>query len=101
MRCRPYATFRASRARQIHQHDHAESVTHWVSATLPWDEADPATLKALRIARLTLIRAEAPPATSSRFAFRSFGRVLRAAASDPTLRRADVGIRVAVHVPRT
>ena len=41
LRCRPYATF-AQPPRHLHQDDQAESITHWVSATLPWDEADPA-----------------------------------------------------------
>jgi len=42
LRCRPYATF-AQPPRHLHRNDQAERVTHWVSATLPWSEADPAT----------------------------------------------------------
>jgi hypothetical protein len=41
LRCRPYATF-AQPPRHLHQGDQAQ-ITHWVSATVPWDEADPAT----------------------------------------------------------
>ena len=40
LRCRPYMTF-AQPPRQ-HQEDQADVLTHWVSAALPWDEADPA-----------------------------------------------------------
>jgi PPOX class probable F420-dependent enzyme len=40
LRCRPYATF-AQPPRHLHQHDQAEVITHWVSANLPWDEAEP------------------------------------------------------------
>jgi PPOX class probable F420-dependent enzyme len=40
LRCRPYATF-AQPPRHLHEADQAEPLTHWVSATLPWDEADP------------------------------------------------------------
>ena len=41
LRCRPYATF-AQPPRHLHRVDQADDLTHWVSATLPWDEADPA-----------------------------------------------------------
>ena len=41
LRCRPYATF-AQPPRHLHQADQSEELTHWVSATLPWDAADPA-----------------------------------------------------------
>ena len=39
LRCRPYATF-AQPPRHLHRNDQTEIVTHWVSAALPWDEAD-------------------------------------------------------------
>jgi hypothetical protein len=39
LRCRPYETF-AQPPRHLHRNDQAERVTHWVSATLPWDAAD-------------------------------------------------------------
>jgi PPOX class probable F420-dependent enzyme len=41
LRCRPYATF-VQPPRHLHQNDQPEIITHWVSATLPWDEAEPA-----------------------------------------------------------
>jgi Pyridoxamine 5'-phosphate oxidase len=41
LRCRPYETF-AQPPRHLHRNDQAEKVTHWVSATLPWDAPDPA-----------------------------------------------------------
>lgn len=41
IRCRPYATF-AQPPRHLYQNDHEEKITHWVSATVPWDEPDPA-----------------------------------------------------------
>lgn len=40
LRCRPYATF-AQPPRHLHRNDQAEQITHWVSATVPWDAADP------------------------------------------------------------
>ena len=40
IRCRPYATF-AQPPRHLHRNDQSEKVTHWVSATVPWDAADP------------------------------------------------------------
>lgn len=40
VRCRPYATF-AQPPRHLHKNDQPEVITHWVSTTLPWDEADP------------------------------------------------------------
>jgi PPOX class probable F420-dependent enzyme len=39
LRCRPYATF-AQPPRHLHRNDQQEVVTHWVSATVPWDAAD-------------------------------------------------------------
>ena len=41
LRCRPYATF-AQPPRHLHRNDQAEIIMHWVSGTVPWDEADPA-----------------------------------------------------------
>jgi hypothetical protein len=41
LRCRPYATF-AQPPRHLHRNDQAEPVTHWVSASTPWDAPDPA-----------------------------------------------------------
>ena len=41
LRCRPYATF-AQPPRHLHRNDQAEAISHWVSAILPWDQADPA-----------------------------------------------------------
>jgi PPOX class probable F420-dependent enzyme len=40
LRCRPYATF-AQPPRHLHRNDQAERVTHWVSASMPWDTLDP------------------------------------------------------------
>ena len=40
VRCRPYATF-AQPPRHLHRNDQAEPITHWVSATVPWDAPDP------------------------------------------------------------
>ncbi|HET6835967.1 MAG TPA: pyridoxamine 5'-phosphate oxidase family protein [Acidimicrobiales bacterium] len=39
LRCRPYATF-AQPPRHLHRNDQAEPITHWVSASMPWDAAD-------------------------------------------------------------
>ena len=39
VRCRPYATF-AQPPRHLHRNDQDEEITHWVSATLPWDAPD-------------------------------------------------------------
>lgn len=39
LRCRPYATF-AQPPRHLHSNDQEEEVTHWVSATMPWDAPD-------------------------------------------------------------
>jgi hypothetical protein len=41
LRCRPYATF-AQPPRHLHRNDQEEQITHWVSATVPWDAPDPA-----------------------------------------------------------
>ncbi len=40
IRCRPYATF-AQPSRHLHRNDQSEPITHWVSATVPWDAPDP------------------------------------------------------------
>ena len=40
LRCRPYATF-AQPPRHLHRNDQAEPITHWVSASMPWDAPDP------------------------------------------------------------
>jgi hypothetical protein len=39
LRCKPYATF-AQPPRHLHHNDQAEQVTHWVSASMPWDAPD-------------------------------------------------------------
>jgi hypothetical protein len=39
LRCRPYATF-ATPPRHLHASDQAEEVTHWLSASMPWDAPD-------------------------------------------------------------
>ena len=41
IRCRPYATF-ATPPRHLHDNRQAEELTHWDSASVPWDAADPA-----------------------------------------------------------
>lgn len=41
LRCRPYATF-AQPPRHLHRNDQEEAITHWVTASMPWDAADPA-----------------------------------------------------------
>jgi hypothetical protein len=38
LRCRPYATF-VTPPRHLHNNDQQE-LTHWVSASMPWDAAD-------------------------------------------------------------
>jgi Pyridoxamine 5'-phosphate oxidase len=40
IRCRPYSTF-AQPPRHLHSNDQVEKITHWVSATVPWDAPDP------------------------------------------------------------
>jgi hypothetical protein len=40
VRCRPYETF-AQPPRHLHRNDQEEQITHWVSATVPWDAPDP------------------------------------------------------------
>lgn len=39
LRCRPYATF-ATPPRHLHANDQPEGVTHWLSASMPWDAPD-------------------------------------------------------------
>jgi PPOX class probable F420-dependent enzyme len=39
VRCRPYATF-VTPPRHLHRNDQEEQLTHWVSASMPWDAAD-------------------------------------------------------------
>jgi hypothetical protein len=41
IRCRPYETF-AQPPRHLYRNDQKEQITHWVSATVPWDASDPA-----------------------------------------------------------
>jgi hypothetical protein len=39
VRCRPYATF-VTPPRHLHHNDQEEPLTHWVSASMPWDAHD-------------------------------------------------------------
>lgn len=39
VRCRPYATF-VTPPRHLHHNDQEEPLTHWVSASMPWDSPD-------------------------------------------------------------
>jgi hypothetical protein len=39
VRCRPYETF-VTPPRHLHRNDQEERLTHWVSASMPWDAAD-------------------------------------------------------------
>jgi hypothetical protein len=39
VRCRPYATF-VTPPRHLHRNDQSEQLTHWVSASMPWDAPD-------------------------------------------------------------
>jgi Pyridoxamine 5'-phosphate oxidase len=39
VRCRPYATF-VTPPRHLHHNDQEERLTHWVSASMPWDAQD-------------------------------------------------------------
>lgn len=41
LRCRPYATF-AQPPRHLHRNDQDEKITHWITASMPWDAADKA-----------------------------------------------------------
>ena len=40
LRCRPYATF-VTPPRHLHRNDQEEPLTHWASASVPWDAPDP------------------------------------------------------------
>jgi len=40
LRCRPYSTF-AQPPRHLHSNDQEDRITHWVSASMPWDAPDP------------------------------------------------------------
>jgi len=40
LRCRPYATF-VTPPRHLHHNDQEDRLTHWVSASMPWDAPDP------------------------------------------------------------
>jgi hypothetical protein len=39
VRCRPYSTF-VTPPRHLHENDQEERLTHWVSASMPWDAPD-------------------------------------------------------------
>ena len=39
LRCRPYATF-VTPPKHLYHNDQEERLTHWVSASMPWDAAD-------------------------------------------------------------
>lgn len=39
LRCRPYSTF-ATPPRHLHRNDQKEPLTHWLSASVPWDATD-------------------------------------------------------------
>ena len=39
LRCRPYSTF-AQPPRHLHRNDQEERITHWISASMPWNESD-------------------------------------------------------------
>ena len=41
IRCRPYSTF-ATPPRHLHSNDQEEAITHWITASMPWDAADEA-----------------------------------------------------------
>ena len=41
LRCRPYATF-AQPPRHLHRNDQQEQLTHWITASMPWDAKDQA-----------------------------------------------------------
>jgi hypothetical protein len=45
LRCRPYTTF-AQPPRHLHRNDQDEPITHWVSASMPWDAPDPTEVSA-------------------------------------------------------
>jgi hypothetical protein len=39
LRCRPYATF-AQPPRHLHRNDQEERITHWLTASMPWNADD-------------------------------------------------------------
>jgi hypothetical protein len=39
LRCRPYATF-AQPPRHLHRNDQEEQISHWVTASVPWNAGD-------------------------------------------------------------
>jgi hypothetical protein len=39
LRCRPYATF-ATPPRHLHRNDQEDKITHWLSASVPWNAPD-------------------------------------------------------------
>ena len=39
LRCSPYATF-AQPPRHLHRNDQEEAISHWLTASMPWDAAD-------------------------------------------------------------
>jgi|GEM_PF-494057 len=39
LRCRPYATF-VTPPRHLHRNNQQEQLTHWISASMPWDAVD-------------------------------------------------------------
>jgi len=39
LRCRPYETF-AQPPRHLHRNDQEEKITHWITASMPWDAED-------------------------------------------------------------
>lgn len=39
LRCKPYQTF-AQPPRHLHENDQDEKISHWVSASMPWDAQD-------------------------------------------------------------
>ncbi len=40
LRCRPYSTF-AQPPRHLHDNEQEDRITHWISASVPWDAPDP------------------------------------------------------------
>jgi hypothetical protein len=43
VRCRPYATF-VTPPRHLHSNDQEEKLTHWISASMPWNAPEPPDL---------------------------------------------------------
>jgi hypothetical protein len=43
LRCRPYETF-AQPPRHLHSNDQEERITHWISASMPWNASDEAPM---------------------------------------------------------